>query len=113
MLLRLPVTLPPPGHQSDVDVVSWHPNSHYIATGSSDRTVRLWDVGTGSCVRIMTAQTSGPTSLAFSPDGKQLAAGTEDGSVSVYDLATARRWVGGWVWRGEVWGCFFGGGAWG
>lgn len=35
------------GHQSDVDVVSWHPNSHYVATGSSDRTVRLWDVATG------------------------------------------------------------------
>jgi transcription initiation factor TFIID subunit 5 len=35
------------GHQSDVDVVSWHPNSQYVATGSSDRTVRLWDVSSG------------------------------------------------------------------
>lgn len=35
------------GHQSDVDVVSWHPNSQYVATGSSDRTVRLWDVSNG------------------------------------------------------------------
>lgn len=26
------------GHTSDVDVVRWHPNCHYIATGSSDRT---------------------------------------------------------------------------
>lgn len=37
------------GHQSDVDVVSWHPNSHYVATGSSDRTVRVWDVSNGEC----------------------------------------------------------------
>ena len=33
---------PPPsaGHTSDVDVVRWHPNCHYIATGSTDRTGR-------------------------------------------------------------------------
>ena len=82
----------PPGHQSDVDVVAWHPNSHFIATGSSDRTVRLWDVAMGSCCRLMGAQTSCLTSLAFSPDGRQLVAGTEDGSIAVYDLGSARRW---------------------
>jgi WD40 repeat protein len=26
----------PAGHQSDVDTVAWHPNSQYIATGSSN-----------------------------------------------------------------------------
>ena len=36
------------GHLSDVDCVAWHPNCNYVATGSSDRTVRLWDVQTGS-----------------------------------------------------------------
>jgi WD40 repeat protein len=40
------------GHQSDVDVVSWHPNSHYVATGSSDRTVRLWDVASGESAHL-------------------------------------------------------------
>jgi WD40 repeat protein len=43
----LPDTPLPTGHQSDVDVVCWHPNSQYVATGSSDRTVRLWDVSNG------------------------------------------------------------------
>ena len=35
--LHQPLPLPA-GHTSDVDVVRWHPNCHYIATGSSDRT---------------------------------------------------------------------------
>lgn len=39
----------------------------------------------------MGAQTSCLTSLAFSPDGRQLAAGTEDGGIAVYDLGSARR----------------------
>jgi len=30
------------GHFSDVDCVAFHPNSNYVASGSSDRSVRLW-----------------------------------------------------------------------
>ena len=41
------------GHTADVDVVRWHPNSQYIATGSTDRSVCLWDVRTGDRVRIL------------------------------------------------------------
>ena len=30
------------GHEQDVDVVKFHPNCNYIATGGSDKTIRLW-----------------------------------------------------------------------
>ena len=30
------------GHFSDVDCIAFHPNSNYVASGSSDRSVRLW-----------------------------------------------------------------------
>ena len=40
------------GHLSDVDVVKFHPNTNYIATGSTDKSCRLWDVTTGECVRV-------------------------------------------------------------
>ena len=33
-------------------VVRFHPNCNYLATGSSDRTCRLWDVQSGQCVRL-------------------------------------------------------------
>lgn len=68
-------------------------------------------VPAGACVRVLTSQTSCVTCLGFSPDGQQLAAGTEDGTVAVYDLGSARRWARGGVdggakgvaWRGLGW----------
>ena len=34
--------------------VAFHPNCNYVATGSCDRTVRFWDLNTGSSVRFFT-----------------------------------------------------------
>lgn len=41
------------GHYADVDVLGWHPNAHYLATGSSDHTIRLWDVRQGQVQRML------------------------------------------------------------
>ena len=103
--------LVPAGHQSDVDVLAWHPNSHYLTTGSADRTVRLWDVRDGQCCRLLSAQTGCITCLAFAPDGNTLAAGTDDGSISIYDVGNAKRMalLEGHV--GPVWSCSFSKGA--
>lgn len=42
------------GHHSDVNVVKFHPNGNYLATGSSDRSVRIFDLATGNPVRFFT-----------------------------------------------------------
>lgn len=42
------------GHLADITCTRFHPNSNYVATGSSDRAIRLWDVLNGNCVRIFT-----------------------------------------------------------
>ncbi|EFJ45389.1 hypothetical protein VOLCADRAFT_63754, partial [Volvox carteri f. nagariensis] len=80
------------GHSADVDVVRWHPNGTLVGTASADRTLRLWDVREGKCVRYLSGGLYGsPTSMAMSPDGLHLAAGTDEGQVLVWDLGTARR----------------------
>lgn len=70
--------------------MQWHANCNYIATGSSDKTVRLWDVQTGECVRIFIGHRSMVLSLAMSPDGRYMASGDEDGAIMMWDLSTGR-----------------------
>ena len=65
-----------------------------LAFNQTHRPVMPSVAASGSCVRVLTAQTSCISCLGFSPDGQQLAAGTEDGTVAVYDLGSARRWAG-------------------
>jgi WD40 repeat protein len=39
---------------SVLQCLQFHPNSNYIVTGSCDRSIRLWDILSGNCVRLLT-----------------------------------------------------------
>ncbi|MGH0135551.1 UNVERIFIED_CONTAM: hypothetical protein FKN15_066159 [Acipenser sinensis] len=74
------------GHLADITCTRFHPNSNYVATGSADRTIRLWDVLNGNCIRIFTGHKGPIHCLAFSPNGKFLASGATDGRVLLWDI---------------------------
>ena len=58
------------GHTSDIWGADFSPDGKYLVTGSSDKTVRLWDLATGETIHIFSGDTSGFEEMAFSPDGK-------------------------------------------
>ncbi len=68
-----------------LQVARFHCNGKYLATGSRDSTCRLWDIQSGNCVRLMTGGKSPITSLAFSPNGKQLVSGGESESTVIHE----------------------------
>lgn len=74
------------GHLSDVTAVEWHPNCHYVATGSSDCQVRMWSVENGECVKIMFTVESAVRCIKFTRAGLHLLAGNDTGSIVLFDI---------------------------
>ena len=79
------------GHLSDVDCVEIHPNVTYVATGSADKTARLWDVRTGKVARVFVGHLGGVSACKVDPSGRFLATGGRDNQVCVWDLGSGKR----------------------
>jgi WD40 repeat protein len=59
-----------------------------LASGSWDKTIKLWDVATGTQLRALEGHRNWVDSVAFSPDGKTLASGSLDETIKLWDAAT-------------------------
>src|SRR5690349_12945796 len=64
------------GHKSVVASVAYSPDGKTLASGSQDKTIKLWDVATGKEQATLKGHTSAVMSVAYSPDGKTLASGS-------------------------------------
>jgi WD40 repeat protein len=86
-----PAVLPLGGHRGAVHAVALDRGGKTLATAGADKTVRLWDLATGRELHNLT-QPGEPGSVAFSPDGKKLAAlsGGDDGALIVWDADTGK-----------------------
>ncbi|KAF7982120.1 hypothetical protein HWV62_29841 [Athelia sp. TMB] len=83
------------GHTGWVVSVAFSPDGRRIASGSYDRSVRVWDAETGALIAgPFEGHTDYVTSIAFSPDGQRIASGSDDGSVRVWHAETGALFAG-------------------
>jgi WD40 repeat protein len=79
------------GHADRINTLAFSPDGHWLATGSDDRTARLWDVRNadpaGSAL-VLPGHSKAVVTLAFSADTRWLASGGDDGRVLLWDLET-------------------------
>ena len=76
------------GHTASVESLAFKPNSYLLASGSNDKTIRIWNVGDNNNlrhVRTLRGHTDAVDSVAWSPDGRTLASASPDGTVRLWN----------------------------
>ena len=75
------------GHDSEVRSVSFSPDGKTLASGSYDKTIKLWEVATGKLITTLKGYDTPVWSVSFSPDGKTLASGSSDKTIKLWEVA--------------------------
>jgi WD40 repeat protein len=72
-----------------VNSAAFSPDGRRIVTTSTDKTARIWDVATGSEIKVLRGHESSVTSATFSPDGTRIVTASEDGTARIWDVHLA------------------------
>jgi WD40 repeat protein len=78
------------GHSNRVSVIDFSLDGKTLASGSHDRTIKLWNLDTAKCHLTLQGHASWVWDIAFHPNSKILASASYDRTVKLWDLETGR-----------------------
>ncbi|HUI08514.1 MAG TPA: protein kinase [Verrucomicrobiae bacterium] len=78
------------GHQDEITCLCVAEDKHLVASGSSDKTLKLWDMATGVCLRTLVGHSNGVTCAALSRDSQFVVSGGSDQSVKLWAVRTGK-----------------------
>jgi serine/threonine protein kinase len=79
------------GHSNVVWSVAYSPDGRYLASGSWDKTIKIWEVATGKQLRTLTGHSDWVNLVVYSPDGRYLASGGDDKTIKIWEVATGKQ----------------------
>ena len=59
-----------------------------ICSTGADATIRIWDLNTEKCLKVMEGHLAGISALDWSPDGKTIASGADDKVIWLWNVST-------------------------
>jgi len=73
------------GHGETIQDVALSSDGNFALSGSWDKTMRLWDLNTGSSIRTFKGHAKDVNSVAFSADNRQIVSGSRDRTVKLWN----------------------------
>ncbi|KAJ2719525.1 U3 small nucleolar RNA-associated protein [Coemansia sp. Benny D115] len=74
-------------HEKDINSICVAPNDQIFATGSQDKTAKIWDVATGNPVGTLQGHKRGVWNVAFSPVDRVVATTSADRTIKLWSLS--------------------------
>ncbi len=78
------------GHHGEIFSLAYSPNGKFLASGSGDRTIHVWEQESGRLRYVLKGHTGNVRALSFSPDHRYLASGGSDRTSRIWDLQTGQ-----------------------
>lgn len=78
------------GNFASVLSMAWSPDGRHALSGYADNTMRVWEVASGRCLRVIDGHAVGILSVAWSPDGRRALSSSLDNTVRLWDIASGR-----------------------
>jgi WD40 repeat protein len=78
------------GPASSVEAVAIDHDGRWLAAGSDDRSVKIWNLQTRDGERTLRNHSGSVSAVGFAPDGSTLAAGSADGGVRIWSMQSGR-----------------------
>ncbi|XP_047141942.1 notchless protein homolog 1 isoform X1 [Hydra vulgaris] len=78
------------GHQALINTVQFSPDGRLIASGSFDKSVKLWDGCTGKFIAAFRGHVNSVYQIAWSADSRLLCSGSSDSTLKVWDMKTKK-----------------------
>jgi WD40 repeat protein len=80
----------PDAHTESVRTVAYSPDGRFVASGSNDGTVKLWDTTVWNVLYTLPEHEHPVNSVAFSPNGQYLVSAGSDYTVRIWETATGK-----------------------
>ncbi|KAK3375735.1 HET-R [Lasiosphaeria ovina] len=101
------LTLTLEGHLGSVSSVAFSADGQRLASGSGDKTIKLWEPASGQCLQTLQGHRGSVWSVAFSADGQRLASGSDDKTIKLWEPASGQCLQTLQGHRGSVWSVAF------
>ncbi|KAG0260294.1 hypothetical protein BG011_001995 [Mortierella polycephala] len=78
------------GHQKTVNHVSFSPDGRYIASGSFDKSVKIWDSRDGKFIASLRGHVGEVYQVVWSSDSRMLLSCSKDSTIKLWDIKTKK-----------------------